>query len=284
MLRVRDGDKCLAEIISTKKENRQLKVSSRSWMIKYGIRRCYQLIPKETCPECGQSLTKVYRLHPFMMPAGFGRGIWLKNDCNCSTQKQLDIRKQLDKAMIRPRSLPVLPEALRSHTFADFAVESFNESAFSVCVKFAKNFSKNHDGKGLIICGKSGRGKTHLACAIINYLEAQYNTAFAHVPTLLEKTRQGQGKLEQLLNADLLVLDDLGGERGSEWALEKLLIIVDGRLNNLKATIYTTNFNFDELELRVGSRLASRILYNSCGLVVQGPDWRQIKYRRAGEK
>lgn len=253
-------------------------------MIKYGIRRYYQLIPKESCSECGQALARVYRLHPFLMPAGIGRGIWLQTDCNCTIQKQLDIRKQLDKAVIRPRSLPVLPEALRSHTFANFVVESFNQNAFTVCVKFAKNFSKNHDGKGLIICGKSGRGKTHLACAIINYLEAQHNTAFAHVPTLLEKIRQGQGRLEQLLNAELLILDDLGGERESEWALEKLLIIVDGRLNHLKATIYTTNFNFDELELRVGSRLASRILYNSHGLVVQGPDWREIKYRKAGEQ
>lgn len=88
--------------------------------------------------------------------------------------------------------------------------------------------------------------------------------------------------MQQLLSVDLLVLDDLGSERGSDWTLEKLLIIVDGRLNRLKPTVYTTNYNLNELEMRVGSRLASRILYNSLDLVVQGPDWREIKYRQAG--
>ena len=64
-------------------------------------------------------------------------------------------------------------------------------------------------------------------------------------------------------------MDDLGSERESDWALEKLLIIVDGRLNAYKPTVFTTNFNLEELEVQVGIRLASRILYNSLDLVVQ---------------
>ncbi len=252
-------------------------------MIKYGIRRYYRLPPGDYCSECGQPLARIYRSHPFLLPAGLGRGLWLKTDCSCTIKKQTAIRGRQNKALIDPLVQPVLPKKLRNHTFKNFNVESFNKAAFTDCVKFAKNFHRNKGGQGLIICGKSGRGKTHLACAILNHLDKKHSLAFEHIPTLLEKIRRGEGRLEQLLNVELLVLDDLGGERESEWALEKLLIIVDGRLNNLKATIYTTNFNFDELELRVGSRLSSRILYNSHGLVVQGPDWREIQYRQAGK-
>jgi len=119
-----------------------------------------------------------------------------------------------------------------------------------------------------------------LACAVLSKLKDDYSTGFAHIPSFLEQLRQGEANIKQLIAVDLLVLDDLGSERESDWVLEKLLVIVDGRLNEFKPTIYTTNFNLDELELRVGSRLASRILYNSLDLVVQGPDWREVKYRQ----
>jgi len=264
--------------------NSQQKASSRSWMIKYGIRRYYNLTFASKCPDCGQALTRVYRRHPFVMPKQFGKGLWLTADCRCVRAEQKTLREQLERINVKPElSLP-LPPALRNHAFANFQVESFNRQAYSVCRKFAANFVKVTDGKGLILCGKSGRGKTHLACAIINAIKDQHSTAFAHIPTLLEQLRQGKGNLEQLIGVDLLVLDDLGSERESDWALEKLLVIVEGRLNRFKPTVYTTNFNLNELELRIGSRLASRILYNSLDLVVQGPDWRELKLKQTAVK
>lgn len=252
-------------------------------MIKVGIRRYYLLQPTDRCPECGQPLNRVYRFHPFLLPNRFERGMWLKQDCDCVVKQQKYIRKQLEKVTIKQSNKPVLPPALKKHIFANFTVEKFNQDAFNVSVQFAKNFRKNKRGKGIIISGKAGRGKTHLACAIINYLQPRYSTAFAHIPTFLEQTRRGKGNLDIALTADLLVLDDLGSERESDWALEKLLVVVEGRLNRFKPIVYTTNYNLKDLELRIGSRLASRILYNSLDLVVQGPDWRQVRYHQAGK-
>lgn len=252
-------------------------------MIKYGIRRYFSTAAPK-CPHCGEILTKTYRLHPFVLPKQFGRGLWLTTDCRCERTKLQAERQKLEQINVRADLSIPLPPALRNHTFSNFQVESFNRQAYTFCFKFAENFAKATDGRGLILCGKSGRGKTHLACAIINAIKDRYSTAFAHIPTLLELQRQGQGNLQQLIAVDLLVLDDLGSERESDWALEKLLVIVEGRLNRLKPTVYTTNFNLNELELRVGSRLASRILYNSLDLVVQGPDWREIKYKQVSGK
>lgn len=280
MLRLRQGGKFSAAITNTGSESRQPKGSSRSWMTKYGIRRYYRPNLAAKCSRCKQTINRIYRLHPFVMPKSIGRGLWLDTDCRCALARQKAIREQLQKVTVKPEvSLP-MPPALRNHQFDNFNVESFNRDAYTSCLKFATNFAKNRDGKGLILCGKAGRGKTHLACAILNMLKNDYTTGFAHIPTYLEQLRQGAGNIQQLIAVDLLVLDDLGSERESDWALEKLLVIVDGRLNQFKPTVYTTNFNLDELELRVGSRLASRILYNSLDLILQGPDWREIKYRQ----
>ena len=213
MLRLKQSGRFSDVITNMNSGNSQQKASSRSWMIKYGIRRYYNLTFASKCPDCGQVLTRVYRRHPFVMPKQFGKGLWLTADCRCVRAEQKMLREQLERINVKPElSLP-LPPALRNHTFANFQVESFNRQAYSVCRKFAANFVKVTDGKGLILCGKSGRGKTHLACAIINAIKDQHSTAFAHIPTLLEQLRQGKGNLEQLIGVDLLVLDDLGSER-----------------------------------------------------------------------
>lgn len=251
-------------------------------MIRFGVRRYYRSLSAVRCPRCGQAVNRIYRLHPFAVPNNLGRGIWLSTDCRCALEEQKTRREQLRKLAVKSQPGMPLPPALRCHRFDNFVVQDFNREAYTACLKFAANFAKNTDGKGLLLCGKAGRGKTHLACAILNMLQDRWTTAFAHIPTFLEQLRQGEGNIQQLIAVDLLVLDDLGSERESDWALEKLLVIVDGRLNQFKPTVYTTNFNLDELELRLGSRLASRILYNSLDLVVQGPDWREVKYRRGG--
>ncbi len=122
--------------------------------------------------------------------------------------------------------------------------------------------------------GRSGTGKTHLACAIANELKDQYVVAFACFPILLQKMRTSNANFDELLSADLLILDDIGSERETAWTTERLLMIVDGRLINLKPTIFTTNYEVDDLEKRVGMRVASRIIGNNFQVLFEGPDWR----------
>lgn len=252
-------------------------------MIKIGLRRHLHALGN-ACPTCGQARHRFYRLHPFPVPTAYGKGMWLTQDCACIKAKQGENRKQLAKLLSPANPKNILPPALRTHTFANFKVDEFNKVAYRYCAQFVKNFGKNTKGQGLLLCGKSGRGKTHLACAIIHSLQEKYTVAFAHVPTLLERVRRGDVAVEQYISVDLFVLDDLGSERASDWALEKLLIIIEGRLNQFKPTVFTTNFNVDEIERRIGSRLASRILYNCLDVVIQGPDWREIQYRKSGAK
>ncbi|HBG10491.1 MAG TPA: hypothetical protein DDX25_10820 [Firmicutes bacterium] len=245
---------------------------SRSWMIEYGIRR---RLRGETCPACGEERHRIYKSHPIPVPASLGRGLWLFTDCACIRQARAEERSRREQLLAVPAAHP-LPPGLQEKSFAGFRVTDFNRDAYEDSWAFARNFEKINDGKGLILAGPSGTGKTHLAAAIANELRSRFSVAFVYLPTLLEKMRMTNVPLEPLLHADLLVVDDLGSERATDWTMERLLIIVDGRLNNLKPTVFTTNYDLQDLDKRVGMRVASRVLGSNLHLLLRGPDFRLL--------
>lgn len=127
--------------------------------------------------------------------------------------------------------------------------------------------------KGLYLYSReNGTGKTHISYAIAKYLfEKGWNVEFCKVGSLLESLRislrkKDFGESNALLNKitkvkGLLILDDIGGnEKISEWVLDKLYSIVDYRYEEILPTIFTSNCNYDELALKVGGRISSRIV------------------------
>lgn len=244
-------------------------------MIRYGLQRSFN--SGEPCSKCGILRKSKYVLHPFALPDSFAKGQWLISDCNCIKKERIKERSKREKTLSIPRSHP-LPPALQQHNFNNFKVGQFNNEAHRACITFSRNFTKVKAGQGLILYGRSGTGKTHLASAIANTIKDKHSVAFAYMPTLLERMRTSNVSLEPLLSVDLLILDDIGSERETGWTTERLLIIVDGRLTNLKPTVFTTNYDLDDLEKRVGMRVSSRILGNNLQLLLQGPDWRLTRH------
>ena len=131
----------------------------------------------------------------------------------------------------------------------------------------AESFANSPEG-WLLLTGKRGCGKTHLAVAIAGEsLREGREVFFAFVPSLLDHLRAtfspdspiGYDELfEQVKTVPLLILDDLGAESSTVWAKEKLYQIVVERHEARLPTVITSAFNLDELEEaepRVGSRL-----------------------------
>ena len=128
----------------------------------------------------------------------------------------------------------------------------------------------------LILAGLYGVGKTHLAYAIAGALLRRGVPVYAaSVPEMLGMIRNGfsdaQGfsaeqRLKALRTVDVLILDDWGTEKGSDWVSETLFTVLNSRYNDRLATVITTNLKREELAQK-DARLASRMLDTSLSRV-----------------
>jgi len=150
------------------------------------------------------------------------------------------------------------------------------EQAFNL----ARNFAQTLKG-WILISGRYGCGKTHLAAAIAN--EALKNgtpTLFLTVPDLLDWLRASyssptssfEERFDEIRNYPLLVLDDFGTQNATPWAQEKLFQIINHRYINRLPTVVTSNLNLDGFEGRIRSRLMDPEVVTK--VEINAPDYR----------
>lgn len=131
--------------------------------------------------------------------------------------------------------------------------------------------------------GGRGVGKTRAAYALCrNAYASGQRFVFRHVPTMIEMMRlqardesaETKAELMRLSQTEqLLVLDDLGAEKGSEYSAQQLTIILDARAKWHYTTVITTELTMEQIKMQIADRIASRL---SAGMVLHfhGRDWR----------
>jgi DNA replication protein DnaC len=165
--------------------------------------------------------------------------------------------------------LAELPEGLRTRTFDNFEVGT--NASLRQALMLAWEFAGAPQG-WLVLHGTVGCGKTHLAAAIKNELNAHGTpSGFEIVPDLLDQLRQTYApssdvtydqRFEAIRNAPVLILDDYGAHSSTPWAEEKLFQLLNHRFNARLPTVVTTNLAISDAmasappqELRIFSRL-----------------------------
>jgi DNA replication protein DnaC len=186
-----------------------------------------------------------------------------------------------------------IPRRYENCSFSNYKPEQGNSSqfiAFSLSHRLATDYPAVE--RGLLFTGPVGVGKTHLSVAILHALiEKGVSCLFYEFGTLLkeiqssydETSRTSELKvLDPIFNADVLVLDELGASKTTDWVRDTMMQVIGTRYNDKKLTIFTTNYSDtrrkeieETLEDRVGVRLRSR-LYEMCRtVVITGEDYRR---------
>ncbi len=143
--------------------------------------------------------------------------------------------------------------------------DSRDQERFQRYVEEAEGFAQDPEG-WLVLVGASGCGKTHVAAAVANRcLERGVPALFVVVPDLLDHLRAAYKPdadlaydqlFEQVRNAPVLILDDLGTQSATPWAQEKLFQIINHRFNARLPTVVTTNVPTRTWDDRLRTRLA----------------------------
>ena len=140
--------------------------------------------------------------------------------------------------------------------------------------------------EGFLLVGPVGTGKSHLVRAVSHALRAQYRVVmYTTVPFLLERLRgptavEMTAVLKAMTSADVVIWDDLGAEKPTEWALDRLYLLLDARYETERPLIATSNWTPSGLEARLGPRLVSRLLEMGPVWEVPGSDYRVLLAER----
>ena len=218
-----------------------------------------------------------------------GRGA---RPCECKR------RKSYEKLLAAAR----IPSRYEKCSLQSFQIRNMSQRrAHTLSFDLANSYPKIE--RGLLFTGSVGVGKTHLAVGILELLiQKGVSCLFYEFGSLLKEIQNSYNAVSQtselsvlqpIFDAEVLVLDELGASKPTDWVRDTMMYIINTRYNDKKLTIFTTNY-FDpkerkreteeSLEDRIGARLRSR-LYEICQtLVIEGDDFRKTFDQSANRK
>lgn len=229
--------------------------------------------PAADCPDCGGT-----GWAPIDGEAGAVRR------CHCF----------LEGRAARRVAVARIPERYRRCTLRNFetdfkGADDTLEQARLLCERYVEAFPDV--SYGLLFTGTAGVGKTHLAVAVLRELiEAGVRGIFADYRDLLREIQDSYNPVSEtselqvlrpLLEADVLLLDELGARRPTAWVRDTVTHLLNDRYNRRRITLITTNYYDDPgpdkatLEERIGNRLRSRLHEMCRPIVMRGVDFRR---------
>lgn len=245
------------------------------------------LVREGTCESCQQPI-KVYETQVIGGPRK-GEQIEVTYGCKCEDIKlaetALENKAKAEKRQLKEKfsRYSLISKKLIEKTINDYEPKTESQlHAKRTIERFIEIFSKDNP-KNLLLTGGFGVGKSHLSKVLTDgVLEKGFTAIFISVPKLLRRIRSTYNQdskvkeddiLDVLEKVDVLVLDDIGAEKQSEWASEKLFDVIDSRQG--MHTIYTTNYEPNDLMDLLGERNFSRVVNEDTTVIeIDGPNYR----------
>lgn len=250
------------------------------------------------CPICGDTGLKIT-----VRPSGERYA----EDCECRLLKRA-VR------LLRQASIPKRYEHCSLESFEP----KFNRADQSLAAaalmarKFVDGYPVTTEGRGLLLTGRVGVGKTHLAVGILQalVLEKSVRGLFCDYRELLKRIQESYNPnvsttelqiLRPVFDAEVLVLDELGAQKPTDWVWDTVALILNTRYNDNRTTLITTNYpnlpaagaverppgrskaasdaaramREETLGDRVGERMRSRLCEMCVEIEMRGDDLRQ---------
>lgn len=177
--------------------------------------------------------------------------------CQCrkerlEAEKERQENEAIERRLEKVKQLSMIDSRFRSHSFDSWEHTPDNEKPLRVCMRYVDHFAEMlEDGQGLLLYGPVGTGKTYAAACIANELIDRRHivvmTSFVRLLNAFDG--KAQDDIEKRMNdADLLIIDDLGAERGTDYALERVYSFIDSRYRSGKPLMLTTNLTIGYMQ------------------------------------
>lgn len=149
-----------------------------------------------------------------------------------------------------------MPYDIKMAKMSNIEINSTRAKIIKWINKFYDDFKSDKQTKGLYLSGSFGSGKTYILSALLNELsKLNYSCIIVYYPELLRSIKESfnsddyNERINEIKKCDLLLLDDIGAETTTPWNRDEILgTILQYRMDNKKATFFTSNLNIKELE------------------------------------
>lgn len=186
--------------------------------------------------------------------AGISHTVWCLCKCESAAEEERKKQEAYREEMRRIENLKrasMMPGTFRNVSFDGYQVRKENQKAYRVALRYVECFGEmEKKNQGLLFFGPVGTGKSHTSACIANELMGRGISVImtSFVKILQDITGKDEGQYIDTLNtARLLIIDDLGAERNTDYAMEKVYNIIDSRVRANKPMILTTNLKVGEM-------------------------------------
>lgn len=225
-----------------------------------------------TCPKHGEYTAKLLAVN--------GSAPYGNRRCPACDKEAADIQakqdeqqrlRQIEQSRIARHERSRIPLRFKTRRFENYVVENEGQArALKICSMYAQSWPKvSKNGTGLIFSGRAGSGKTHLACSIAwSVIEQGGSAQFATVAEVMrqvkssfskDSTTSEQDQIDHFSGIQLLILDEVGMDYGTDFNKALIFEILNKRYENMLPTILLTNLDAPALVEYMGERLVDRM-------------------------